>query len=30
MNENQVKKYNGDMHYINLIVEIDDIPFCWD
>ena len=20
MNENQVKKYNGDMHYINLIL----------
>ena len=38
MNENQVKKYSGDVHYINLIlrfmishcVEISDFSFYWE
>ena len=30
MNENQVKKYSGYVHYINLIIEIDVILFCRD
>ena len=38
MNENQVKKYSGNVHYINLIlgfmlsyfVEISDFSFYWE